>query len=192
MQKFYRVDGGSTQLKGVEPDIIFPDNYYYIDYGEKDFDNALSWSEIDPVEFCQDIYVVNNIKTLQSKSSKRTADHEKFQLVLENAKRLKENRDISEFPLGLDAYTEFVDTRSEEAEKFDELYDNEVENMVVSNLPVDSTYINFDESRVARNEDWINGVQKDFYLEETLYIIKDMIELGQHDISLNKEEQQKK
>ena len=192
MQKFYRVDGGSTQLKGVEPDIIFPDNYYYIDYGEKDFDNALSWSEIDPVEFGQDIYVVNNIKTLQSKSSRRTADHEKFQLVLENAKRLKENRDISEFPLGLDAYTEFVDTRSEEAEKFDELYDNEVENMVVSNLPVDSTYINFDESRVARNEDWINGVQKDFYLEETLYIIKDMIELGQHDISLNKEEQQKK
>ena len=41
MQKFYRVNGGSTQLKGVEPDIIFPDNFHFIETGEKDYDCLL-------------------------------------------------------------------------------------------------------------------------------------------------------
>jgi len=43
MQKFFRVNGGSTQLKGVTPDIIFPNNYHFIDTGEKDYDFAMAW-----------------------------------------------------------------------------------------------------------------------------------------------------
>ena len=185
MQKFYRVDGGSTQLKGVEPDIVFPDNLYFIDTGEKDYDNVMAWSEIDPVEYGQDIYVINDVNTLKSRSSKRTSENESFQMILENAERLKKNRDISQYPLALSAYTNFVDTRAEEAEKYDDLYDTDIEQLVVSNLDIDSTYINFDESRVARNEEWVKGVKKDFYLEETMYILKDMIELNHGSISMN-------
>ena len=50
-QKFYRINGGSTQLKGVTPDIVLPDNFHYLKVGEKDYDNAMEWTEIDPVEF---------------------------------------------------------------------------------------------------------------------------------------------
>ncbi|MFN8332701.1 MAG: hypothetical protein U0T81_16045 [Saprospiraceae bacterium] len=35
IQKYYRVSGGSVQLKGVEPDVLLPDAYRYIDNGEK-------------------------------------------------------------------------------------------------------------------------------------------------------------
>ena len=45
-QKFYRVDGGSTQLKGVESDIVLPDRFLYIDTGERDSENAMEWDKI--------------------------------------------------------------------------------------------------------------------------------------------------
>ncbi|NNE25255.1 MAG: carboxy terminal-processing peptidase [Saprospiraceae bacterium] len=192
MQKFYRVDGGSTQLKGVEPDIVFPDNYYYIDIGEKDYENAMEWSEIEPVEYEQDVYVVNDVNTLKARSEKRMDNHESFQLMLENASRLKKNKEITQYPLSLPAYTSYVDTRTEEARKYENLYDNDIEELLVSNLAVDTSYINFDESRIARNEDWLDRVQTDFYLEETLMILKDMIELNQDNLSMNKLDKKEK
>ena len=49
--KFYRVNGGSTQLEGVKSDIIFPNRYSYVDIGEKDLENPLSWDKIDPARY---------------------------------------------------------------------------------------------------------------------------------------------
>ena len=57
-QKFYRVNGGSTQLRGVTPDIILPDNFFYIKTGERDREYAMEWTEIDPVEYDQDVLEV--------------------------------------------------------------------------------------------------------------------------------------
>ena len=55
MQKFYRIDGGATQLKGVEPDIVLPDRYSKIDIGERELDHPMPWTEIEPLEFGQDV-----------------------------------------------------------------------------------------------------------------------------------------
>ena len=46
--KFYRVNGKSTQLEGVKSDIIFPDRYSYVEMGEKDQENPLAWDRITP------------------------------------------------------------------------------------------------------------------------------------------------
>lgn len=185
MQKFYRIDGGSTQLKGVTPDIILPDNYHYIKTGERDYENALSWTEIDPVEFSQDVYRVGNMDKLVANSSERLEANESFQMVLENAERLKKNQDESNYPLQYEAFSQIREDREKEAEKFDDIFENDIESFEVKNLEVDMEYINLDESRVARNEDWIEGVKKDFYLEEVMYIIKDMI-ASNKDLAQNK------
>lgn len=183
MQKFFRVNGGSTQLKGVTPDIIFPNNYHFIETGEKDYDGAMEWSEIQPVEYSQNVYKIPSIDLLKAKSTGRMASKEDFQMVLENAKRLKANRDESSYPLDFGAYTKYIDKRNEDAEKFEGLFEKEIESLKISNLPVDAEYISSDESRTARNEDWIEGVSKDFYLEETMYILKDMISFNSHSLS---------
>jgi len=81
------------------------------------------------------------------------------------------------YPLNRAAYEEMMEKRKKEAKKFDRLYDEEVNGMVVSNLDSDQEYINEDKSRITRNEEWIKEVKRDFYLEETLAIIKDMIAL---------------
>ena len=175
MQKFFRVNGGSTQLKGVTPDIIFPDNYHFIETGEKDYDHAMEWTEIDAVDYSQNVYHIPSVSSLNMKSQTRTGAQEDFQMVLENAARLKKNRDQTEYPLDFAAYNELMDLREEEAEQFSELFDNTVESLKMENLAVDLELINSDESRIARNDDWKEGISKDFYLEETMHILKDMI-----------------
>jgi len=185
MQKFYRIDGGSTQLRGVVPDIILPDNYHYLETGEKDYDNAMEWTEIEPVPYNQDVYQITSKNSIVENSKKRISANPTFQMVLENAERLKRNQDDSRYPLDLNAFSALREGREAEAEKYDGLFEDDIENLQVSNLEVDLDYINLDESRVARNDDWIDGVKKDIYLEEALYVIKDMMknhkDLVQHD-----------
>src|SRR5690606_31845986 len=48
-QKFYRINGGSTQLEGVKRDVVVPDRYSYINVGEKDQENPLKWYKIEAV-----------------------------------------------------------------------------------------------------------------------------------------------
>jgi len=174
MQKFFRVNGGSTQLKGVEPDIILPDNYHFIETGEKDYDHAMEWTEIPPVDFSQDVYKLNDLSTVVAKSNARVKSNKDFQLIYENAERLKKNRDASEYPLKYKKFIELSDAREREAEKFDELFEDDIEGLVVKNLEADTEKINFDESTIVRNEEWVKGVKTDIYLEEVLHILKDM------------------
>ncbi len=175
MQKFYRINGGSTQLKGVVPDIILPDNYHYIETGEKDYDYAMEWTEIDDVDYKQDVYVINDMDYFVNNSAARVAKDENFKLVLENAKRLKDMRDDSNYPLDLDQFSTKMNERKEASEKFDDLYEEDIQQLMIANLPQDAEAIGFDESKEARNEEWIKSVQKDFYLEETMHIMQDMI-----------------
>ncbi len=175
MQKFYRVDGGSTQLRGVVPDIVLPDNYQYIETGEKEYDNALEWSEIESVAYEQNVVKLGNICKLSDKSKERLAVNEDFQLILENAARLKKNRDFSNFPISIDAYGSLMDKRREEAEKYNDLFEDDVEYLSIKNMAIDTAYINSDKSRIGRNEDWIDGLNKDIYLEETMHILRDLI-----------------
>ncbi len=177
MQKFFRVNGGSTQLRGVIPDIILPDEFQYIDTGEKDYDYAMEWTSIDPVEHKQSVYNVPSIKELDRRSKIRTAENEDFKLIEENAQRLKTNRDVTSYPLDFVTYTDYIEKKDQEAEKFKSLYEEDVKNLLVKNLSSDQEYITYDESRIERNKDWVEGVQKDFYLEEVMYILKDMLEL---------------
>ncbi|MDD2464989.1 MAG: carboxy terminal-processing peptidase, partial [Desulfobulbus sp.] len=51
IQKFYRVNGGSTQYKGVEPDLVVPSMYDYLETGEKYMDYSLPWDQVNAVDF---------------------------------------------------------------------------------------------------------------------------------------------
>ncbi len=50
-QKFYRVTGSSTQRKGVVPDVVFPDDYEFLKYREKDNPSALPWDEMERAKY---------------------------------------------------------------------------------------------------------------------------------------------
>ncbi|MEM8527010.1 MAG: carboxy terminal-processing peptidase [Bacteroidota bacterium] len=186
MQKYYRIDGGSVQLRGVVPDIILPDNYHFIKVGERDYEYAMDWTSIAPVNFDQDVYKIKNMKQLQELSENRVSNNATFQKVLENAEWIKEQREITSYPLAMNAYQAFDMEREEEAKKYKNLFKAEVLGNV-ANLSSDLQKLkNADESKVARNDDFIKGVKKDIYIQEALYIMQDMI--NTHDMAVNMKE----
>ena len=103
MQKFYRVSGGSTQLRGVTPDIILPDAWSKIKYGEKQEDFPLQWDEIKPTPITkyQPTYDINKLKAT---SQKRVEDQKAFALIEEESVELKKESDDTQVSLNLEKY----------------------------------------------------------------------------------------
>jgi len=108
---------------------------------------------------------------------KRVDKNEKFSKVLANAERIKKYRDNSTYSLNMDKFIEEMDRREAASEQYKDLYDTDIASLRVTNLEVDMPNIYFDESKQARNQDWLDGIKKDFYLDEALSIMKDMIML---------------
>ena len=183
-QKFYRINGGSTQLKGVIPDIILPDTYHYIKTGEKDYDNPLEWTEISSVPFSQNVVLIENKQKLVENSKKRVSESKDFQLVLESAIQIKQSRDQTKWPLKINDYRSMIEKRDADSKKFEKLFKNEISGIEVKNLPSDMTRINMAESNIAKNDEFIKDLKKDIYLEETMYILRDMINLEKSFASL--------
>jgi carboxyl-terminal processing protease len=177
VQKFYRINGGSTQLKGVVPDIILPDRFAYVETGEKELEYPMAWSEIAPVEYKQDIVNLSPLAQIRKKSEARVSQSDAFMLVDENAHRIKELRDQSVFPLHLEKFQSLIKSQEEDANKYKNIFP-EIEGMQVYNHPEDMSYIQVDSSRIGRNEDWIKNLKKDGYIDETLWIMQDMINAG--------------
>lgn len=176
MQKYYRINGGSTQLRGVVPDIILPDNFHYIKTGEKQEKYPMEWTEIEAVNYDQNVMTItrDDLRVLADKSEERVKANPTFQKVLENAKRFKKRRNESTYPLNLPEYQNFVDTREEEAKKYTGMFKSVI-NGGVKNLKVDVSSYTGNEVTEARNKNFIESVSKDAYIKETLNIVHDII-----------------
>ncbi len=175
IQKFYRINGGSVQLKGVIPDVVLPDNFHFIEAGEKEEENAIPWTKIDPVEFDQKVYAMDKLDRVKELSQKRIQENVTFQKILQNAQRMKDLRSKSVVPLSWEKYFNMEQKEKEESREFTDLFD-QVVNEGIHNLEVDRDWINLDESRKARNEDWHKRVSKDLYITETMRILHDLEE----------------
>lgn len=173
IQKFYRVNGGSTQMRGVTPDIILPDRFYEMETGEQEEEYAMPWTEIDKVRYSQNVYKVGDVEELAAKSSERVKNNKTFGLIREDAKRLKQQRDDTVVSLEYEAYTASRKARTAASEKYKDIL-KPIEGLSVKNLEIDLDDINSDESKVARNDEWIKNVKKDIYIEEALHILADM------------------
>jgi carboxyl-terminal processing protease len=174
VQKFFRVNGGSTQLKGVVPDIVLPDNWLYVETGEKEEDFPMEWTQIDPVPYGQKVYSLATLPQIKQLAEARIKSNEVFQKIDQRARRVKELRDDTDHNLNLDAYLAENKKLDEEDDVYDKLFDKDVLTSI-QNLPVDMASINADESKKARNDEWLKGVKKDVYLLETLNIMHDML-----------------
>lgn len=174
LQKFYRINGGSTQLKGVIPDINLPDNQQYIASGEKELNYPMEWTEISPVEYSQDIVKLNALNDLKRKSENRIKASPQFEKVIANALRIKETRDETVLPLQLDEYRALDRSREEESIAFKKAF-GPIEKLKPQNLVMDLPVIQSDSSKLGRNQAWMESLGKDIYLEETLHIMKDLM-----------------
>ncbi|MBK9014204.1 MAG: carboxy terminal-processing peptidase [Saprospiraceae bacterium] len=156
------------------PDIVLPDNWLYVETGEKEEDFPMEWTQIDPVPYGQKVYSLGALPKIKEMANSRIKGNEVFQKIDQRAKRLKELRDDSEHTLNLDEYLAENKKLDEEDNIYTKLFEKEVLTSI-QNLPVDMAGLQSDESKKARNEEWLKGVKKDVYLLETLNIMHDLL-----------------
>lgn len=172
IQKFYRINGGSTQLKGVAPDIQLPGYYSLIEYGEGDLDYPMEWDQVPVMSYTTWKNAPDYAK-LQKNSASRVAASAAFGLVSTKAAQIKRERDITMESLLLTDYLANQKKIEEENKAFKPLEDP-VKGMSAVMLPVDKTEIGSDTSKLARKEAFLTGLTKDIWVHESANISKEM------------------
>ncbi|NOR87494.1 MAG: tail-specific protease, partial [Bacteroidales bacterium] len=173
MEKFYRINGGATQLKGVVPDVVFPTNYSYIDFGEKEMDFALAWDEIKPVEYKKATKYIPNYQYIANKSKERIAQNANFQQIDEYAKWVKGERDDTSETLNFEVFEKNRSERKVFLDQFEHIGKDTLD-LAVYDLKIDAPIISSDSTKRVTTDEWHDDITKDNYILESIYILEDL------------------
>ena len=170
IQKFFRINGGSTQLKGVTPDIVLPGVYSYRSIGEKDEDFPMAWSEIEPVYYKKK--EIKKLDKIKKKSAKRVASSEVFAMLDKQAQWFKTLQEDTDVPLNLEAYRKEQEEYNTLSKQYDDV-SKEIPNMIIKTLAADVAALEVDTIRAESINKWHKVLKKDAYLNEVVHIIGD-------------------
>lgn len=171
-QKFYRVNGGSTQLEGVKSDVVVPDRFSYVDVGEKDNENPLPWDKIDPANYNVWNGYVDYDEAIQA-SKERMSQNEQLKLIDKNAHWIKDQSQETVYPLNYQNYAEAVEKDKAMAKQFDALK-NYKTGLTFTSLPYEEELFKNDTILEEKRERWHESLSKDVYMEEAINVLKDM------------------
>ena len=171
-QKFYRVNGGSTQLEGVKSDVVVPDRYSYINIGEKDQENPLPWDKIDAVDYEVWGNYFDYDSTIE-KSKARMAANEQLKLIDANAQWVKKIRDREVYSLNYDKYKKEMELNEEEAKRFEKLSEYKTD-LTFNSLPYEIQLMEKDSVLKEKRKRWHESLAKDVYIEEALNVLNDL------------------
>lgn len=173
-QKFYRISGGSTQLKGVTPDIVVPDMLDYLKIREKDNPASLGWDEIKKANYqvCKSANVNSEIIT---KMNAEINSNVTFQLLKNNTSWLS-NRSDEPRILQLDKYKEYQKKIAATVTQSSNLVRLKQElNMSVLKDDYDKYYNNSDKQKGERYQAWLKSIKSDLYIQESIDVVKKLI-----------------
>ncbi len=169
IQKFYRINGGSTQMEGVYSDIAIPNRYSYMKFGERNMDGALKWDMVPQAKYAQ-VNSYSNFSDVVNTSKERIANDPKFKLVNEYAKWLKKEQDDSTYSLNYKDYVQDLDEREKYAERFNSVFEYDSKLAFLSP--------EYEKPLIASNTDlrekrkiWHKNLSKDMYVAEALNVL---------------------
>lgn len=119
IQKFYRINGGSTQLKGVEADIKFPEIINAAKTGESFEDNALPWDKIPAANYKEAGNARNAVAALTAKHQERIAKNPEFIVLNENI-AIRKERDERKF-LSLNLEERLKENKADESKRLKDI-----------------------------------------------------------------------
>lgn len=172
--KFFRINGGATQLKGVEPDVKLPDVYEYVEIGEKEYDHALEWSSIKPAAY-QTFKFDFNIPNLQSNSQDRLASSEYFKSVQAYSKAIEKANSQTVYPLNYEAFKAYKIKRKEESDAV-KVKEDSISNWTINLNKIDMYQAESDTVLQGRLSKFVENTSDDQYIRESLRILSEMSE----------------
>ncbi len=173
-QKFYRINGGSTQLKGVTPDINLPDIYEHLKIREKDNNSSLGWDEIKKANYVpfKNLYYSDE---LIKKENEEITKNLNFKLIQDNSGWLSKKMDEPK-PLQLEKYKEYqkkIASTVDQNNKLTRL--NDLLNIDVLKEDYDKFYNNPDKPKGERYQAWLKAIKADLYINQSVRITKNII-----------------
>jgi len=170
IQKFYRVNGGSTQYKGVEPDIVLPSLFQHLESGEQYLDNSLPWDQVEPVSYDKYGSTPIDLAVLEGRSSKRVTQDEGLQVIADEAEKASER--VKKTAMSL---------------KLSDMKEKRQEAKVVRDK-IGAHYLKYRQEQDAGHGDspavesdkkkdkdrWKEEIKEDPYINESLHILGDM------------------
>ena len=171
-QKFYRINGGSTQLEGVSSDVVMPDRYAYLKMGERDVENAMPWDKIDAADYTVWDKTANFNKAILN-SKNRIQNNAQFKLIEENAKWIDSRSKENNYSLNIDKFKKEQKAIEETAKKYKPImqYKNALQ---FSSLPYEVEQMVKDNVLKEKRDRWHEGLAKDIYVEEALNVLDDL------------------
>ena len=169
IQKFYRVNGGSTQKEGVYSDIAMPSRYSYMKVGERDLDGALEWDKVDKANYTA-TNSYSNFSDVVNESKERIMKNEQFKLINDYAKWLKDGQDKTSYSLN---YKEFVKDNEQfekSAKKFTSAFKFD-SHLSFSSPKSELPLLQKDSVIASKREAWHKNLAKDIYVTEALTVL---------------------
>ncbi len=173
LQKFYRISGGATQLKGVVPDVILPNRYDYFKFREKDNPSALQWDEIGKADYqkwahASDVNKV--IPSINDDVSKSTV----FSGIRNSVKWLDKYSD-KEYYLNITKYKEDQKQLKAVYKQLDDF--NKLAQPLDFQIPsADTAAINSAEDKIEKNKQWVKLRNTDVYIDEAVQALNKIIQ----------------
>ncbi|GGH71417.1 carboxyl-terminal processing protease [Filimonas zeae] len=174
-EKFYRINGGSTQLKGVASDVVLPDLFEYQKFREKDYTSALQWDQIQKLDYSlwnED----QELDAVKQASLQRVQKSNSFNAIRKSAEWINANAN-KEVSLNI---TQFKADQAT-ARSMSKLSDTAVKltkahelNVQVTKADKDKYYNNPDKAKGERYQEWLKRLKTDIYIDETARIVSDM------------------
>jgi carboxyl-terminal processing protease len=170
-QKFYRINGGATQLKGVTPDVNLPDPYAFIEFGEKELDNPMPWDEISKATYTE--FKNINYSHIIKNSQKRVKSSPQFALIEQQAREVKLKKDDSRYNLKLETFRADQKMLRDQNKKYDDLR-KEIKGFSASIPNEDLARLGSDTLRLGKENRWLKNVSKDIYIHEASNVLNDL------------------
>lgn len=173
IQKFYRINGSTTQKLGVIPDVIIPDRYKYLSYGEKESQFALEADKIAAADYKIDKTNQKKIEKAKEKSDKRIKSSEIFNEIEQVALKVKAQSKKTKFTLNLAEYREEMRQNEVDNKKYEEL-SKKIKPIVTLNTKQDNDIMGTDSLKVKIKKDWNKAFEKDIYIHEAVNVLNDL------------------
>ena len=155
--------------------MITPDRYSYVDVGERDEDNPMSWDQITPLMYTKWHGYLNYNEVIK-KSQDRVNNHPIFKLVDQDAKWVEQRQNDKSITLNYQQYVSELEADRTYSDQFDAVkeYNNKLKFTVA---PAEQERIMADSIFREKRERWFSDLTADFYVEEAVNIL-DHLKVG--------------
>ena len=164
---FYRINGESVQLEGVQSDIIIPDSYMYIFNGERDEKNPIKWDKIGPATYTKWNKYSDKFNYVKDQINKKLDQNKLINDIYDRAEWIRNQQNQKNVPLNITEYKKYQKNQKQKASQFDNIskYQNE---LIFNLLKTEKPFINANRELFEARTKWHESLSKDIFIDQAV------------------------